>query len=114
MLKNKTKKNIIATKSRITKSLSGKMLGLMFSRKRDDFALIMDFPYEQFVPLHNFFVFYPLDILFLDGNKRVVEMKENFLPFTFYNPKKKSKYVIEIVAGKIREKKIMIGDEMEF
>ena len=38
-----------------------------------------------------FFVFFPIDVLFLDKNKKVVELKENFKPFSIYFPKNKAK-----------------------
>ena len=43
-----------------------------------------------------FFVFYPIDVLILDENKKVVEIKRNFKPFTVWNSKEKGKYVVEI------------------
>jgi len=61
-----------------------------------------------------FFVFYPIDVLFLDKNKIVVEMKENFAPFSFYNPKNKSKYIIELPKNTIKETKTKLGDKIEF
>ena len=60
------------------------------------------------------FVSYSIDILFLDKNKVVVEIKENYLPFTFYAPKNKSLYIIELPKNIIRETKTEIGDKIEF
>ena len=61
-----------------------------------------------------FFVFYPIDVLFLDKNKIVAEMKENFRPFAFYNPKNKAMYIIELPKGAIKKSKTEIGDEIKF
>jgi hypothetical protein len=47
-----------------------------------------------------FFVFYPIDVLFLDRENRIVEIKRHFLPFTIYAPKKKSMTIIELPDGK--------------
>ena len=39
--------------------------------------------------VHMLFVFFPLDLVFLDKNKRVVDKKEGFRPFSLnYTPKK--------------------------
>ena len=65
----------------------------MFRRKHN---LIMVFKDERKISLHNFFVFYPLDILILDENKKIVEIKKNFRPFTFWSSKNKGRYVIEM------------------
>lgn len=72
----------------------------------------MEFPQEQKISLHNFFVFYPLEILILNQNKKVIEIKQNFLPFTFYNPKNKGKFVIEL-GKEESEGKVKVGDLLE-
>jgi len=59
------------------------------------------------------FVFYPIDVLFLDKNKIVVEIKENFMPFAFYTPKNKAQYVTELPKGTIKKSKTEIGDKIE-
>lgn len=74
------------------KSLLSKALGLMFSRKRN---LLFVFGKERRIMLHNWFVFYPINLVFLDKNKRVVEIKRDFKPFCFYASKRKARYLIE-------------------
>ena len=61
-----------------------------------------------------FFVFYPIDVLFLDKNKVVVDKKENFKPFAFYNSKRKAMYEIELPNGTIRKTKTNIGDKIKY
>ena len=75
-------------------------------------TLIFAFKNEQIISLHMFFVFFPIDILYLDKNKIVVEKKENFRPFTMYTPKNKAQYVIELPENSIKE--IKIGDCLTF
>ena len=75
----------------------------MFSRRHN---LVMVFPEERKVKLHNWFVFYPIDVLFLDKQKKIIEIKENFKPFTFYYSKKKASYVVELPVGKAKLCKI--------
>jgi uncharacterized protein len=60
------------------------------------------------------FVFYPIDVLFLDKNKVVVEVKDNFRPFSFYTPKNKAMYVIELPAGTIKKTKTCVWDKIDF
>ncbi|MBI2135921.1 DUF192 domain-containing protein [Candidatus Woesearchaeota archaeon] len=91
-----------------------KSIGLMFSRRNNNKALVMEFNKEQKVPLHMFFVFYPIDILYInvgdDGNKKIIEIKENFMPFTFYFPKNKAKYVVELPANTVSKGKLNVND----
>ena len=85
----------------------------MFEKKINE-PLIFIFEKESFVPLHMCFVFFPIDVLFLDKNKVVVDKKENFRPFTFYTSKKKAMYVIELPSNSIKKSKTNIGDNIEF
>lgn len=114
MMINKTKNKIIAKKSKICGNFFCKFLGLMFSKKKEDFALIFEFKKEKRLSLHTFFVFYPIDIIFLDKSKKVVEMKKGMKPFSVYFPKQKFSYVIELNAGAIRRTKTELADEIKF
>ena len=112
MIKNLTRKTIIAEKYKLCEGIFSKTLGLMFSTKPK--TLIFIFKKEKINPLHMLFVFYPIDILFLGKNKIVVEIKENFKPFSLYTPKKKSKYIIELPKDSIKNSKTEIGDKIYF
>jgi len=70
-----------------------KSLGLMFSKKK---TIVLEFKKEKIISLHMFFVFYPIDVLFLDKNKKIVDIKNNFKPFALYTSKNKAKFVVEI------------------
>ena len=108
-INNTTKKILLAENAKACNNIFSKSLGLMFSKPK---SLIFIFKKEKIIPLHMFFVFYPIDVLFLDKNNVVVETKENFMPFTFYIPKYKAKYVIELEKNTIR--KTETGDEIGF
>ena len=111
MIKNITRKTIIAENFRECKTAFSKAIGLMLSKPK---PLVFVFPDEKIVPLHMFFVFYPIDVLFLNKEKKVVEMKENFRPFTFYTPNKKARYIIELPKKTIRKSKTEVGDLIGF
>ena len=110
MLKNKSK--VLAKKIKLCKNPFSKAWGLMFSKKNK--SLIFIFDKEKIISLHMLFVFYPIDVLFLDKNKKVVEVKESFKPFRFYIPKNKAKYVVELPYGIIKKTKTEIGDTISF
>jgi uncharacterized membrane protein (UPF0127 family) len=67
------------------------MRGLMFSRKR---KCVLAFDKERIVPLHTWFVFFPIKVEFLDSSKRLVE-RAVMQPFSTYTPKMKARYVVE-------------------
>lgn len=93
MILNKTKHKTISEKEIVCKNIFFQSLGLMFHRKHN---LIMVFPKSRKVSLHNLFVFFPIDVLLLDQDKKIVEIKRRFKPFTFYTPKNECKYLVEL------------------
>lgn len=94
----------------ICKSLFSKAKGLMFSFRKN---LVFVFDDERKRSLHMFFVFFPIDLLFLDKNKKIVEIKRDFKPFSFYNSKEKAQYVVEL-AVKDSFDRLDIGDTVSF
>lgn len=113
VLENSTKRIIITKKSIFIDGIFSKFIGLMFSKKQNK-ALIFKFNKEKIISLHMFFVFYRIDVLFLNKNKVVVDKTENFRPFTFYKSKKKAMYAIELPDGIIKKTKTEIGDKIGF
>ena len=61
-----------------------------------------------------FFVFFPIDVILVDGKKRVVELKQNFRPFTFFTSRNLASFAIEAPAGFVRREKIAVGDTIIF
>ena len=112
MIKNKSTNKVLVNKSKLCKFNWCKARGLMFSKQKKDFGLIFEFKKLNFISLHMFFVFYPIDVLFLDEDKTLVEKKVNFKPFTFYKSKKKVKYIIELPIK--TGNKVNIGDKINF
>lgn len=105
----KVNHKIFSEKEIVCNNIWSQAQGLIFRPRRN---LIMIFPKERKISLHNFFVFYPLEIIVLDENKKVIEIKENFKPFTLWNSTKKGKYLIEL--GKEKSKrKIKLGETVQ-
>ena len=55
-----------------------------------------------------------VDIVFLDENKIVIELKEKFNPFTIHTSTERVRYIVEMPAGKIKWANISIGDKLYF
>lgn len=113
LIKNKTKNRVINNNARICHDVVSKFIGLMFSREGYR-ALILKFDNERIISLHMFFVFYPIDVLFLNKHKIVVDKKENFKPFTFNKSKKKAMYAVELPNGSIKKTETEISDKIMF
>jgi len=114
MIINKIKKTVLAKNKKILKNIFSKSLGLMFSKKIKNRGLIFKFKKEKLHSIHMLFVFFPIDILFLDKNKKVIEIKENLKPFSFYCSKTKAKYFIELPKDTIKRTKTKLNDKIDF
>lgn len=112
MIINTNRKTTISKKEKHLQSNTEKAKGLMFSIKPK--TLIFHFEKPRKVSLHMLFVFFPIDLMFLDKNKKVIELKENFLPFSFYTSEKKCKYLIETNKGAIKKSKTRLKDLLKF
>ena len=111
---NKTRKKIIVDYTKLCESPGSQARGLMFSGFIDDKALVFDFKKPRSISLHMFFVFFPIDLIFLDSKFKVVELRKSFMPFTLYKSKKKARYLIELSAGVIEESNTKVGDILKF
>jgi len=112
MIFNKTRHFTIIKEEKVCRSIFCKAFGLMFRTKKPKDALVFAFDTERIVALHMLFVFFPIDALFLDKGKRVVDIKKDFQPFSYYSPKTKAMFVIELPVGMLQ--KTRIGDNLGF
>ena len=113
MIKNKSNGKLISIEKKVCKNVFSKLKGLMFEKEIKE-PLVFVFKKNNYIALHMCFVFFPIDVLFLDENKIVVDKKENFLPWTFYTSKEKALYAIELDYGIIKKTKTKVGDKIEF
>ena len=79
---------------KVCRGFFSKAKGLMFSKRKN---LVFVFDDEKRRSLHMFFVFFPIDVLFLDKDKKIIEIRKNLKPFGFYKSKEKAMYVVELV-----------------
>jgi hypothetical protein len=107
---------LIADNAKLYKNFVCKVKGLMFSKPlRKGRGIILEAEKEGILDttIHMLFVFFPIDIIWLNSNKEVVDIKRSILPFIpWISPKKASKYVIELAKG--ASKSIRIGDILNF
>ena len=61
---------------------------------------------------------YPIDIIWLDKDKKVVYIVKNAppesYPFDNFTPKQEARYVVELMAGTVAKKAITIGAQANF
>ncbi|MDR0912231.1 MAG: DUF192 domain-containing protein [Methanobrevibacter sp.] len=135
VLKNKNK---IISKVKCGNSFYDRFKGLMF-KKEVDFGFLIKIPknrlknpknrlktskntlnhsnmntfFKRFPSsIHSFFMLVAIDIVFLDDNFNVVDLKTLY-PWRFYIPKAVSFYVIELKLGTIKKYEIAIGNKLK-
>lgn len=104
MIINKTKKRKIADSYIECSSILSQIRGMMF---RKVIPLVFIFSKERRVNLHSFFC-KEMDLVFLDSKYKVIELKKNWKPFSFYFSKKRARILLELPVGSID--KIALGD----
>ena len=108
MIINQSKDIIISQKELVCKSFFSQARGLML-RKRQN--LVMVFPDERRIQLHNLLVFFPLEIIVLNKNKMVVDINPHFARFSpgwgSYG-----QYVIEL-GEEYSKHKVELGNRIE-
>lgn len=110
-LVNVSRKKVVASKVRYAKTFFQKFRGLMF-RKKSDYALVFPshFPGRANLAIHMFFVFFPIDVVYLRKN-RVVDIRKRVMPFTpFIVPNADSDTLLELPVGSINRGAIHTGD----
>lgn len=107
-------KNRVISKTKTLDSFFSKFRGLMFSKKLDkgkSLIFILDSESRFNSMIHMLFVFFPIDVVFLNSSKKVVDVRKAYPFVSFILPKFKSKYVLEMNAG---ENVLKVGDKVNF
>ncbi len=116
---NKTRGFVISEDAGVVESFFERLLGLTFSEPRD-LVLICPEEDKKSSSIHMCFMRFPVDVLWLDSKKGVVDIGKKVPPISITNPKtwriytpeKSAKFVVEIGAGDIG--KTDVGDTIGF
>lgn len=84
--------------------------GLMFRRKPLDKEGLWIKPCNS---IHMCFMFFPIDVVFLDKDKRVVHLVEELKPWRLVPPVAHSKSVLELPVGTIKQYQLKKGDRLD-
>ena len=107
---------LIADNVRFSDDIFARTKGLMFSRRlKKGCALVLVNDGESVLEtaIHMLFVFFAIDVVWLDSGLKVVDKRENIRAFTpFIAPREPAKYVLELPKNTARH--INKGDILEF
>lgn len=94
---------------KIADDLPSRLIGLMFkNRPMDSDGLLLD-PCNS---IHTFFMRYPLDVVFLNGQNQVVKVIRNLSPWRMTWIYFSAKKTLEVPAGKLPSD-LKEGDKLE-
>lgn len=89
--------------------------GLMFRRNfGDGKALIFEIPEGREFGVHTFFVFFPIDLVYLDENMKVIDIKSELGSWSTYKPEVEGGFLVEFPAGVVEKHGVEISHELEF
>jgi uncharacterized membrane protein (UPF0127 family) len=96
-------------------SFTSRFRGLML-KKRLEKGMILKIPEgrgKMGSAIHMFFMRIPLDVIFLDYEKNVLD-QVTLKPWQTYTPKKAARYVVELKEGYLTSSETEIGDVLDF
>ncbi len=104
--------SIITASAELADTMLKRATGLMF-RKSFSGALVFDMGRLTYDGIHMLFVRFPIDVLFLDGDKKIVDVKANIRPWAGAAfPRSRFRYAIELPAGAIEKFGLEKGDTL--
>lgn len=99
-----------SVKVEICNTFLKKFKGLMFSLKPKCLLFILKKESILNASIHMMFVFFPIDIFWLDKEMKIIDFKLNVKPFTFgHYPKAAAKYILEMPVSEL--KGLKLGDK---
>jgi len=112
----KFNKKIIASKIVYCDSFIRQGTGLMFRTRSSvkDTAWVFRFKRQRKVAITMFFVFFPIDIVYLDVNSKIIELNKECAPFKNYISTNKIYTFIELASGTIEKFSLKKGMILKF
>ena len=105
---NQSRQTIIAKKIIIPKTILDQSLGLLKYKKPVEMLLRTRFG------IHTFGMRYPIDVLILDKQNRVVAIKENLKPNTIFVWNIMYETILELPPDTIKKTKTKVDDKLIF
>ena len=114
-LHNRTSDAVLAQRVVVCDSFFSRGRGLTFRRalsKEEAYLFVLDRESVTGATIHMFFVFFSIAVIWLDGNKRVVDatLARPWRPY--YAPSRPARYFVEGHPALLDE--VHVGDELDF
>ncbi len=110
IVKNTTRSRILVSSGKIANTFFTRFKGLMGSAPLEKGEGLLISPSNS---VHTHFMRYPLDILYIDKDHRVVAMDESMKPWRLGRIHRQACCVLELPAGVIESTLTQIGDQLD-
>ena len=107
---NKSKEILIAQRGKLANTFFTRMMGLLNRDSIDPDEALIIIPCKS---IHMFFMRFPIDVVFVDKELKVVGMVENIQPFRLSPTYRKAGFAIELAVGSVQRLQIQIGDSIQ-
>jgi len=106
---NEKNSKVICKNLGIADSFFDRLKGLMFREKLNKGEGLLIIPCNS---IHTFFMKFPIDVLFVNKEDKIVASIEKMKPSRISKIYGKAKYVVELPAGTIEKCDISVGDRI--
>jgi uncharacterized membrane protein (UPF0127 family) len=107
---NATKAETVGSRIGLANTFSTRLFGLLGKRRLDAGCGILISPSSG---VHTIGMMFPIDVVALDRNMRVLKVWHKLGPFRITSVSLKTHKVLELAPGQIKECKIDVGDQLE-
>lgn len=102
---------VIASDVEFAEGIISQSKGLMFRKNiTERYALVFILPTPRSVSVHMLFVFFPIDVLFLDTDQKILRVTRLKSWTGLTKSPKNTKYIIEMSAGSIERHELIPGE----
>ncbi len=100
----------LAERVELANTFFKRLRGLMFRRHLPPAEALWLRPCNG---VHTFWMFFAIDVIFLDRELRIVKLVENMRPFRMTKPHLAARSVLEVRAYTISQVDLKVGDQLE-
>lgn len=108
-------------RAKVANDMAKRGKGLSGAKKlKDNECMLFIFHHAAKYPVWMRGMNFPIDILWLDEQKKIIDMRSDMKParhildFSTYSPRKEAKYAIELPAGFVKDKKVKTSTSVKF
>lgn len=106
---NRTRRTLLGSQVRMADSWLGRLRGFLGRREPRQGEGILLLPCNA---IHTFGMAFDLDVLFLDGEGKVLELRRSIPPWRITGRVPGGRYVLEVPTGTIDASGTQVGDEL--